>query len=303
MNNQKNIIIAGGSGFLGHYLSTFLKENGHQVQVLSRRPKNSQQLFWDPENSDSFLGYLKETDVVINLCGAAIIGGVWTKKRKKILSDSRCVPSQALATVIASGKTQVSLYINASAIGVYPSATDLSGQDSCDEDAVLATDFIGKMCQDWEKSVSPAEKTSRVVRLRLGIVLGKKGGAYQQLSRLFKYYVGHCMGPGTQSFPWIHYQDVCEILAYIMAHKNISGPINCVAPEHISVKTFCSKLATSYKRPCWLTIPESVLRLGLGEMAQMFCEGQKVTPKKIMDHGFRFKFKEIETALTHLMTD
>ena len=300
MSLTKRIVIAGGTGFVGRQLSHTFSKQGHTVHVLSRNTQSKNTHFWDPLKPDTFISLLQNCDIVINLCGASIAGGFWTKARKKILTDSRIIPTKALVNAITSLHRPPEILFQASAIGIYPSFSNINQSKTFTENSSLDHDFLATLCREWEATTAPITTHTRVIHLRFGIILGQHGGMFRQLYPLFKYFMGHGLGKGKQPFSWIHIKDIAGILAFLMTRKQIKGPVNVVAPHRCCFDDFSRMLAATLKRPYWGSVPNFIISKILGEFSELFLNGQCVAPQHLVDHGYPFQFDTLQQALIDL---
>lgn len=275
------IILTGGTGFIGRALSRRLLERGDEAVLLTRKQI--------PPSPSSLEGI----DAVINLAGEPIAGR-WTKEKKEKIRGSRIDTTRAITVALTKVRQKPKLLINASAVGYYGDTKEAA----VDESSPTGCDFLAGVCHEWEEAAKEAEKEGvRVVRLRFGVVLEKDGGALKKMLPPFKLFVGGPIGSGNQWFPWIHRDDLIGAILFALENKTVSGPVNVVAPEQIRQKEFSKIIGKVLRRPSWLPVPSFVLKLLLGEMAEMLLTGQKVIPKKLTETGFRFQFPDPESAL------
>jgi hypothetical protein len=298
---KMNILITGGTGFIGSALSRELQESGYNVLITTRRKTDirspSERLLWNPPTlipSD----VISNMDAVINLAGESIISGRWTKKRKERIMSSRIDTTRALVQSIQNAKPHPKTLISASAVGYYGP----HGDESLTEASPPGTDFLAKVCKAWEAEALKAQQFGvRVVLIRLGIVLEIGGGALSRMLPPFKFFLGGSIGTGRQWFSWIHRDDVIGIIKYILEKDNLSGPINLTAPRPVTNREFSSALGKALGRPSWLMMPGFMLKLLLGEMANMLLTGQRVIPAKILKAGYQFKYPEVNSTLRAIL--
>ncbi len=301
-----NVIISGGTGFIGSALVNALMNERHKVILLAREPekyKDRRQALlqierWDGKSTGQWKQLVEGADAIVNIAGASIAGGRWTKERKAVLLQSRLDPTKAIVNAIRQSKHKPSVLINASAVGYYG---DVLTGDVTETDP-RGSDFLAQLCGEWEKAASEAAEFGvRVVFLRLGIVLGKGGGALPRLVLPFKLYAGGWLGSGAQWFPWVHLDDVTAVVGTALADKNFAGPVNVVAPELLTQKEFSLLIGKILGKPCWAPVPAPVLRGLLGEMAGMLLGGQKVVAARLAEHGYAFKYPKAEEALRSIL--
>jgi uncharacterized protein (TIGR01777 family) len=300
---MRKLFITGASGFVGQALLPALKLEGYDIAALSRKVRDtSSGVRWvlgDPVTVDDWQREVDGAFGLINLAGEPIIGKRWTPEQKQALRDSRVVTTQNLVTAIAQAKQKPSVLVSASAIGLYPK----NEETELDETSRPADDFLGKLCQEWEDAAKVAEVHGvRTVLLRIGVVLGRNGGALERMLPVFKWGLGGPLGSGNQWFSWIHIADVVGLILWALASGQVRGPVNAVAPNPVRMKDFASTLGKVLNRPAFLPAPSFALNLVLGESAQVILDGQRVLPKAALQQGYTFRFPELEAALRDLTT-
>lgn len=304
-----DILIAGGTGFIGQALVKHYLAQSARVTVLGRSkskikhyfPKHVASLDWDAFNRAG-LGICQQQDVIINLCGETIGAKRWTDKRKQAIISSRVQTSQAIAKVCAQLGTQSPRWLNASAVGIYGLQSHLEHAHAFTEFDSLTTessDFLSKVAHLWEASTLEAEAAGvNVVKLRFGVVLAKHGGALTQIARPFKFGLGGTIGTGKQPFAWITLTDLIRAFDFIVYRPEISGIINLVAPGCIQQAEFAQALAAALHRPNLFHTPGWLLTLLFGQMAkELLLYGQHAKPKRLLELGFKFQYPDIHTAL------
>ena len=301
-----NILIAGGTGFLGKTLVRQLLGRGERVVALVRDPVVARRRLppdmlivqWDGKTSGDWTRHVGEADAVINLSGEPIAAKRWTDRQKKRILQSRIAPTRALVLAMAAAKKRPSLLINASAIGYY----GFSEAPPATEETHSAAGFLGETCALWEEEALAAQSAGiRVVIPRLGIVLGNEGGALPKMLLPFRLYVGGPIGSGAQWFPWVHIDDVIGAALFALDTPDLHGPVNCVAPESVRMEEFCRTLARVLAKPSWLRVPGFVLRTLMGEMAGMILGGRRVLPARLTEMGYRFVHPRLEGALRSIL--
>jgi len=303
--NDMKLLLAGCTGFIGKELIKELKEKGHSIVLLVRdieKYKNleNEKLLvkqWDGKSLGDWAPEIENVDGIINLTGEPIAGKRWTNRQKKVISSSRLDSTNALIEAINKAKKKPKVLINASAVGYYGNVED----GLVSENYKKGKGFLADICEEWENAAKPAVKDNvRVVFLRIGIVLEKGGGALEKITPPFMMFAGGPLGSGKQWFPWIHRDDVIGIILYALENENISGEVNTVAPECVTMKDFCSELGKVIKRPSWAPVPGIALKVLLGEMADMLLGGQHAIPEKLTKNGYDFKYKKVSTALKNI---
>jgi hypothetical protein len=292
-----NILITGGTGFIGSALTHELVSSGHNVLIVTRRqiapPSSCEILLWKPPAllpPDT----ISNIDAIINLAGEPIGSGRWTKTRKERILSSRIDTTRAIVQSIRGVDSPPKTLINASAIGYYGPR----GDEYVTEDTSPGTDFLASVCRAWEaEAVKAHEFGVRVALIRLGVVLGLGGGALSKMIPPFRFFLGGPIGTGKQWLSWIHRDDVIGIIKYILEHDPISGPVNLTAPQPVTNKEFSSAIGDALHRPSWLPVPSFMLKIAFGEMADMLLTGQRVIPEKILKAGYQFKYPKVNEAL------
>lgn len=299
------VLIFGGTGFVGRNLTEELITNGYEVYIVTRNHQNTTQAIgknvqiieWDINSSLTDIQVLKKIDVVINLAGESIGNRRWTYSVKQEILASRIKTTSAIVNAINSRIIQPKLLINASAVGYYGPHND----EELTEVDEAGRDFLAQVCRAWENEAYKVQSNStRVVTIRIGVVLGKEG-ALNKMVMPFKIYMGGPLGTGMQWMSWIHIQDLTSLIRFIIEQPILIGPINATAPESVRMRDFCKDIGKVLNRPSWLPVPEFILNLALGEMAEMLLHGQRVVPKKAIDAGFESKFPGLESALRNVL--
>ncbi|MBZ4654225.1 MAG: hypothetical protein JG781_1564 [Peptococcaceae bacterium] len=295
------VLVFGGSGFVGRNLAEELMANGYQVSVVTRNTKKAahslgtrvQLIEWDNNKPLSSICELQEIDIVINLAGESIGNRRWSNPVKEEILASRIRTTRAIVTAINNRTLQPKVLINASAVGYYGPRQD----DEITECEEAGQGFLAQVCREWENEAYKVKNdVTRVVTIRIGVVLGNEG-ALNRMVMPFKFYMGGPLGKGNQWLSWIHIQDLTSMIRFIIEHQELTGPINATAPEPVRMRDFCKVLGEVLKRPSWLPVPEFLLKIALGQMAEMLIHGQRVVPKKILGTGFEFRFPKLRSAL------
>ena len=297
---KQNVVLTGGTGFIGKKLTRLLLENGFSVSVLSRSVKeNSEGISyykWDVDAGTIDEQAILNADYVIHLAGENIGAKRWTVNRKKAILDSREKSTQLLFSCLHKHNKQLKAFVSASGVGIYGAITD---EVICSETTPAASDFLGTVCQKWEAATNPiCDLGIRTVQIRTGLVLGKGDGVLQQLIPLFKYKLGSAIGSGKQYMPWIHIDDLCRIYLASMLNSEMQGPYNAAINDSSNNTIFSSALAKVFGYTIWLpNVPTFVLQLVLGEMAQLVLKGRRINSDAIEKTGFQFQFTDLEKAL------
>jgi uncharacterized protein len=299
------IFIAGGTGLVGNRLVKRLMERGDQAVVLTRRPPLAEQSFGagctivegDPLIAGAWGEALKSCDAVVNLIGEGIFNHRWTSAFKLTLYDSRVKSTAHIAATIIKSAT-VKTLINASAVGYYGP----TGSEELTEQSQEGFDFLARLCVDWEAATALARAHgTRTVILRIGVVLDPNGGVLSKMATPFKMFVGGPIGSGKQYVSWVHHEDLLGLILFALDHAEVSGPLNAAAPGAVTNKEFSKALGRALHRPSFMPTPGFMLRVALGEVANVITTGQRVVPKKALDLGYGFRFAEIDGALRDIL--
>ena len=286
-----NVIVAGGTGFLGTALADRLRRDGHDVRILTRRPRNPSHIAWQPDGSPA---QIADVDAVINLAGESIAGRRWTSAQKLRIRMSRIKATRSLVTGIQSARRKPSVFLSASAIGYYGPR----GDEPLTEEAPPGKDFLASVCRDWEAEALRAADVTRVVVLRTGLALDRSGGALPQIALPFRLFAGGPVGSGNQYYSWIHRTDWANMVHWAMTTSSVSGPLNVTAPAPVTNREFARTLGRVLRRPAFMPAPAFAMRILLGEMADaLLLTGQRVLPSKARSTGFRFQYETLEPAL------
>lgn len=299
---MKKVLMTGGTGFIGKYLTQMLLKEEHYVTIITRSPakyaekqaKNRSFIGWD----DDLSSVMNEHDIVINLVGENLFGQRWTDEVKQRIYDSRIDSTKKLVDAMRKSASKPELFISASAVGIYGD----SGDKVLDESASSGNDFLARVCIDWEnESLKAKELGVRVANPRIGIVLEENGGMIEKMVLPFKFGVGGPVGSGDQYVPWVHMTDLCNALLFPMQDESISGPYNACSPEPETMNVLAKKMGKVLNRPSLFRVPEFVLNMALGEAAQPVVSSLRVQPKVLQTSGFKFMFEDLEEALADIL--
>ena len=294
-----NILITGGTGFIGSALSRDLRSAGHSVVITTRRPATSDEMItWNPPILIP-AEIMSKYDAVINLAGESISSGRWTESRKERLMSSRIDLTHVLVQSMKNADPRPRTLISSSAIGYYGP----HGAEYVTEDTPPASDFLAGLCVAWEAEALKAEESGiRVALLRTGVVLETGGGALTQMVVPFRFFLGGPIGSGGQWLSWIHRDDEVGIIRHALENGSVSGPLNLTAPGPVTNREFSSALGKALGRPSWLPVPGFVLKIALGELGQIALTGQRVIPEKALKTGYKFKYPEVKGALGAILS-
>lgn len=293
-----NILMTGGTGFIGSRLIKQLVLEKHHVYVLTRFPKKHAD-----SNYVSYISYqypikkLPFIHAVINLAGESLFG-FWSDEKKERILSSRIKATEKLTKVITQMEQKPKVFISGSAIGYYGMADDIIFTEQTTNPG---DDFLAEVCAAWEKTASTAEDLGiRTVYTRFGIVLNGKQGALSQMALPVKLGVGGKIGDGKQWMSWIHIHDCVDLLLFALYDSNIEGALNMTAPYPRQNDDFTKALAKVLKRPAFMNVPKRFFKMALGDMHQLVTAGQYVYPKKALDNGFVFQYPQLEHALDQI---
>lgn len=300
------IIITGGTGLIGRALCPLLLTDRHLVTVLSRNPDDVQGMpsgvtvaKWDGKTTEGWGHLVNSTDAILNLAGAGIADRPWTAKRKQVIRESRIQAGLAVQKAIQQATQKPKVLIQASAVGYYGAHHD---DAIITEDGAAGSDFLAKVCFDWELSTAPISKLGvRRPIIRTGVVLSKAGGAFAKMVLPFKFFAGGPLGSGKQWIPWIHIADQVRAIKFVLDDPRANGPINLSAPNPVTNQQFSEILGATMRRPAFIPTPAIAMKTLLGEMSTIVLDGQRVVPQKLEQLGFTFTYPTLREALRPLV--
>lgn len=301
------ILITGATGFIGKNLTTHLKELGHELIVLTRDinyaisilGKDFEYLEWDPNHKNPSLTKVRPIDIIINLAGENIAAKRWSRDQKELIYSSRVDYTRKIFQALKKYKIKPKLFINASAIGIY----GISRNDTFDESSKAGDGFLPMVVHDWENVVKKHEsQVQRWAILRIGMVLGKGGGAVNSLLPMFKLGMGHSLGEGNQPISWIHIKDLITMFVKIINDESLSGVFNATSEFSVTNLEFSNVLSRLLQRPSFVKVPTFALKTVLGERSVILLEGAKVIPKRFKDLKFHYQYPTVEKALKEVVS-
>ena len=282
---MKTIAITGASGFVGTNITKYFRNLNYKIIPISRDILNDEQ---------KLKSVLEESDVIINLAGANIIGR-WTPKYKELLYSSRIDTTKKVVSALNQISDKNKLLISTSAVGIY------DNKDTHDENGTFANDFLSNLCQDWEKEALKAKSSNvKVSIFRFGIVLGQGGGAFAKMIKPFKFGLGGIIGSGNQAFSYIHITDLVRAYEFVI-ENDFEDIFNLTAPKPTTNLFFTKTLGNAVGMPTIFPVPEFVLKLIFSEGAKVLTDGQDVVPKKLLSLGFKFRYNNIEETIKALV--
>jgi uncharacterized protein len=300
-----NIFMTGGTGFLGTSLASAFSRHNHAVTILSRSASKPERLppqvsliQGNPVERGAWQEQAAAHDVIVNLAGASIFHR-WTAEHKRAMRQSRIDTTRHLVEALTEPTKKTRLLLSASAVGYY----GFHGDEELDESNPPGGDFLAGLTRDWEAAATAAEQYAvRVVTCRFGIVLGEGGGAFEKMLPAFKMGLGSPLGSGRQWFSWIHRQDLIRIFLFLLDRDDVTGPVNCTAPQPVTNKELTAAMGEVLHRPIFLPrAPSFLLKAALGDLGSVVLEGQRVLPRKLQAAGFAFEYPEIRKALADLV--
>ena len=307
------LLLTGCTGFIGKELIPLLIKEGHSLTVISRQSKeklkdiaNDQSINFikmNPAESSSWnkeeiKNSLKSCEGVINLAGEPIAEKRWTEDHCKEITNSRIETTKNLIENLRNLKKPPKVLINASAIGFYGSHP----QTEFTEESIPSDDFLANLCKEWESIANKKPRATRLVILRIGIVLGKDGGALGKMLPIFRAGLGGPIGDGKQWMSWIHRTDLCNLMIKSVTNSSWSGVVNGVAPNPVRMNEFSNSLGKALGRPSLLAVPGPILKLILGDGARVVLEGQNVQSQRFNKLKFKFSFPTINDAFKAILT-
>lgn len=300
---MKKILITGASGLLGRALTKLLLNEGYEVAHLGRSKRDKlkiKQYIWDIAKGFIEEGTLEDVDTIIHLAGAGIAEKRWTPKRKQEIIESRTKSAELMYRYLSNNSLSPDTFISASAIGYYGAVTS---DKIFTEDDKPGKDFQASVCGIWEESADKfSELGIRTVKLRFGVVLSKEGGALKKMLLPTKFGLGSALGSGNQIFPWVHIDDVVNIILKSIRENNMKGAFNVVAPSFNDYNDFSRTLAKVLQKPYFMpNVPAFALKLVFGEMSDIILKGSRISPQKIIEQGYNFKHRNLEEALKNIL--
>lgn len=300
---MSNVLIVGGTGLIGTYLSNLLKGKGYSVSLLSRKKNENSDYVtyvWDLNKGYIDEEAIKTADYIINLSGANIADKRWSEEQKDNILNSRTQSIKLISDCLASNKHNVKAFISASAVGYYGNKmTD----KIYNENDLASDDFLSQVCLKWENEAKSIElQKIRTIIIRTGVVLSDRGGAFLKMLKPVKLGLGAAVGSGKQHVPWIHIHDLCMIYLKAIEDELLVGVYNGVAPQLQTNYSFTKQMCKAIKKPFWpLNVPSFVLKMALGGMSQLVLKGNKIDSQKIKSTGFKFLYPTIKDAFEDLL--
>jgi len=302
----KKILVTGATGFIGQKLCAHLAESRHEIVALSRFPEKASEVLpsgtnvylWQSHESEPPSEAFQEIDAVIHLAGENVAGR-WTKSKQRAIHDSRVIGTRKLIATMRAADATPEVFISASAIGFYGDRAD----EVLTEESTGGSDFLAGVCAGWETAAQEAmSTTTRVVKLRTGIVLGRGGGALGAMKKIFALGMGGPIGSGKQWWSWIHISDLLNLIDHCLEHS-LEGPINATSPNPVRQKDFAKAMGKALKRPAFMPAPAFAIKTVLGGFSTELLSSKNVLPNRALSSGYTFQYPEIAPALTDILTD
>jgi uncharacterized protein (TIGR01777 family) len=310
------ILISGSTGLIGHELVNFLQKNGHSIGVLVRKKKKCsdsgcgcpcdkgsagqiQEIFWNPDTGEIDRNELEGYDGVVHLAGESIAEGRWNAAKKQRILESRVKGTELLCSALSQLKSKPKIMVSSSAIGFYGSRAD----EELSEKSTAGEGFLADVCKKWESATVSAKNAGiRVVNLRTGMVLSKKGGALGKMLFPFKMGLGGVIGSGKQWMSWIGIDDLVGLIDFALQETGVVGPLNGVAPNPVTNREFTKSLGKVLGRPTIFPMPGFIAKIAFGEMADaLLLSSTRVVPSEAIRYGYRFKWNRLEECLAGLL--
>ena len=300
------IIITGATGLIGKKLAKALVDRNDEVVIFTRDIIKAKSIFpsikefveWDYRKPELWKSELENSDAVIHLAGINLFAKRWTNEFKKSVIQSRENSTRNLVDVIKSCKKKPEVFISASGIGYYGDC----GDNLLTEESPNGKDFLAEVCKIWEsEAVKVGTANVRNVQVRTGLVLSPEDGALKQMLPPFRLFIGGPLGNGKQWSSWLHIDDIVGIYLHAIDNKNLSGAINAASPNPVKMTEFAKTLGKVLNRPSLFPVPKFMLRLVVGQAAEVVTASQRIKSKKILESGYKFKFETLEVALMDLL--
>lgn len=298
---MRKALVTGGTGFVGKVLCSSLGS----ANVLTRKPEHAPPELshvacfrWEPAGGPPPPEALDGCDTVLHLAGEPVAEGRWTAAKKERIHDSRVDGTRNLVEGLRAMESPPSVLVSASAVGYYGDRNE----EELTEQSRAQGGFLTDVCLEWEHEALKAEEFGmRVVTIRIGLVLGRGGGALGRMLPLFKLGLGGRLGSGNQWVPWIHIEDLVKLFVFAAENDALGGPVNGVSPNPVRNRDFTKALGSAVKRPTLFPAPAFALRLGLGGFAEVLLASQRVEPEAALDAGFEFQYPTISSALADIV--
>ncbi|XP_074334642.1 epimerase family protein SDR39U1 homolog, chloroplastic isoform X1 [Apium graveolens] len=304
--NKMTVSVTGATGFIGRRLVKRLHADNHGVKVLTRSKSQAQSIFPDKEfpgiviaEEGDWKNCIQGSSAVVNLAGMPI-STRWSPEIKKDIKQSRIKVTSKVVEAINESQEAIraDVFVSATAVGYYGT----SETQIFDEQSPSGSDYLAEVCREWESTALRVDDKVRLVRIRIGVALGRDGGALAKMIPIFMVFAGGPLGSGKQWFSWIHVDDLVSLIYEALVNPNYKGVINATAPNPVRLGEMCNHLGSVLGRPSWLPVPDLALKAVLGEGATVVLEGQRVLPAKAKELGFSFKYPYVKEALKAILS-
>ncbi|WP_316817821.1 TIGR01777 family oxidoreductase [Pedobacter nyackensis] len=298
---NKQILITGATGLIGKKIINALQKAGHTVSILSRKNiyiPGVKTYVWDVYHDKIDANCMTGIDTIIHLAGENIAAKKWTPKRKQQIIDSRVLSTRLLYKTIKETNATINTIISASAVGYYGDR----GEEILTEDSPPGYGFMADCCKQWEEAVDEGKSHGiRIVKFRIGVILAKGEGALDSLEKPIKFFVGAALGPGNQWVPWIHIDDIVAMFTNAVENPSMNGAYNACAPFPVTNASLTKSIAQTLHRPVWpFNVPESLLKIILGEMSEVIFISTNASVQKLLSTDFKFKYIQLKDALSDI---
>jgi len=303
---MKKVIVTGATGLIGKKLIQALSDRNDKVIIFSRDIKKAKSIFpnlkqfieWDYLHPEKWKSKLENSDAVVHLAGINLFAKRWNDEFKKSIIESREISTRNLVEAIKSCKSKPEVFISASGIGYYGDC----GDNLLNEESSNGNDFLAEVCKIWESESAKVEMANvRSVQIRTGLVLSPEDGALKQMLPAYKLFVGGPLANGKQWSSWLHIDDIVGIYLHAIDNQNLSGAVNAATPNSVRMREFAKTLGKVLNRPSLFPVPKFILRLVVGEAAEVVTASQRINSKKLIDSSYKFKFENLEDALRDLL--
>jgi hypothetical protein len=303
---MKTVLLTGGTGFIGRKLTERLIARGDRVTILTRDPSRAQgrlprgasAVGWDPEREGPWFDEVARASAIIHLAGEPVAQR-WTPEARRKILQSRVVSTRLVVEAMGRAAQKPTAFVSASAIGIYGARP---AEETLDEGSTRGEGFLVDVVERWEAEARRAEEHGvRTTLLRIGIVLGEGGGPLEKMILPFKLFAGGPIGTGDQVVSWVHSDDVVGLALFALDDERARGPINAVAPSPVSSRELASAIGRAMHRPSWFRTPAAMVRLAMGEAAEVVTTGQRVAPKRAVELGYTFAHPDLGPALASIL--
>lgn len=304
---SRTIVITGGTGFIGRRLAYYLYELGYKIVLLSRNPEEVSEdlktsfriVQWDGKTGNGWFNYADDALALINLAGENIGSGRWTRAKKHVILQSRLDAANAVIDAIRRAEKKPKIVIQPSGVGYYGG----HGDELVDESFTRGEGFLPDLSEQWEQAIGPVKEfVSRLIIVRMGVVLGEDSAFMRRILVPYKLFIGGHIGDGKQWISWIHIEDVIGAIRFLLENNAAYGIYNLTTPNPVRSRIMFKVVGKILGRPSIFKLPEVAVKIALGDMGkEMLLQGQRVIPRKLVDAEYEFLFPTIESGLTNIL--